>query len=527
MVKVLDSSREDVVKEIREGNVTICVVGLGYVGLPLAVLFAEEGARVIGCDCNEKYVKGINGGETRVVEHDVSILSREGAVRLEISCPNCGVPLFKLGDETFCPCCGKLAHATNFGARLEDEVAMAHEKVIKSRRSLKDLLRKTLENGRFYATTDTSNAVQRSDVILIAVGTPVDKRSIPDYGDLKSACHAVGQSLKKGSLVILKSTVSPGTTENLVKPILEGESGLKAGVDFGLAFMPESITEGHALYEFRTLPRIVGGITRRCAQAAATVFSVFPVTVHIYENPSIVEAAKLFMNIYRDTNVALVNELAMICEKLGINVIQAISAANVDPKTRLLTPGLVGGYCLPKDLYLLTRPAEKEGYRPRLITMARKLNKAMPGHVLRMVDEAFKEMNLPMRGARIAVLGLGFKANSGDLRNTPAKPIIKGLLRRGAYIIAQDPFARSDEVSQNFSDFDFTRSVDEAARGAKCIVIVTDHLEYRGLTASYLRGLMSAPCAIVDARHIIDPKDVALSGTTFRGLGKPHVSTKM
>jgi len=522
MVKVLGLSGEEVVQALQQGKITICVVGLGYVGLPTAMSFTTEGVHVIGCVRTQSSALSINRGETPIVERDVTNLLREGAVMLDASCPNCGIRLFKLNKETFCPYCGRLASITEFGIHLEDKVATSHRRVAESQQSLQELLKKALETGRFYATTDTINAVQKSDVTIITVGTPLKEKNVPDYTDLENACHAVGKGLQKDSLVILKSTVSPGTTENFVKPILEKESEMEAGTDFGLAFMPETIFEGHALYQLRTLPKIVGGITQRCAQAAANVFSIFPTPVHIYENPSIVEAAKLFMNIYRDVNIALVNELAMICEKLSIDVTRAISAANVEPKTHLLTPGLVGGYCLPKDTYYLAHPAEKAGYHPSLVTLARKLNNTMPGHMVELVNEAFKEINVPIKGARIAVLGIGFKANSGDLRNTPAKPIIEDLLKQGAHVIAQDPFARFDEVTQILPNINCTRSIEEAVRGATCTVIATDHIEYRGLTARYLKGLMTKPCVIVDARHIIDPKEAALSYVTFRGLGKPR-----
>ena len=521
MTKVLDLSRDETKKAIREGKVTICIVGLGFVGLPLAVLFATEGAQVIGCVRTEKSAQRINRGETRVTEHDVSTLLRQGASMLEASCPNCGVRLFKLSTETFCPCCGMLASITKFGVHLQDRVAMAHEKIVKTRQSLKDLLKDSLKSGKFHATTQTVETVQQSDVILIAVGTPIDEKNVPDYTDLQKASFNVGRGLQKDTLVVLKSTVSPGTTENLLKPILENESKLKAGLDFGLAFMPETIKEGHAIYEFRTLPRIVGGVTKRCANAAANVFSIFPAPVYVYEKTSVVEAAKLFMNIYRDVNIALVNELALTCERLGMDVVRAINAANIDPKTHLLTPGLVGGYCLPKDTYQLAHPSEKAGYSPRLITLARQLNDAMPFHIIELIKEAFEEMNVPLKGAKIAVLGLGFKANSGDLRNTPAKPIIRDLLKRGAIVIAQDPFVQFDEVNQILPELACTRKVDEAVQGASCTVIATDHLEYRGLTASQLKKFMSSPCAIVDARHIIDPNEAIRERVVFRGLGEP------
>lgn len=521
MVNILTMPKKETVKAIREGQVTICVVGLGYVGLPLAVLFAAEGAKVIGCVRTEKSAQKISRGETRVTEHDISMLLREGATMLENSCPNCGVRLFQLSEETFCPCCGRSASVTKFGVHLSDSIATAHEKLVKSRQSLEDMLKTALKNGNFYATTQTTETVRQSDAVLITVGTPIDEKNIPNFTDLRNASQSVGQGLQRDTLVILKSTTSPGTTENLVKPILEKESKLKAGQDFGLAFMPETIKEGHALYEFRTLPRIVGGITKRCANAAANLFSVFPAPVSVYEKPSTVEAAKLFMNMYRDVNIALVNEFALACEKLGIDAVRAINAANIDPKTHLLTPGLVGGYCLPKDTYHFAHPAEQAGFSPRLITLARKINSNMPYHILELVDEVFKEMNVALKGAKVAVLGLGFKANSGDLRNTPAGPIIKEMRRRGFQVKAHDPFVQHAEIVQIFPDIVFTRDIEEAVRGANCTVIVTDHLEYRRLTAKYLESLMSHPGAIVDARHIIDTDEAASARIIFRGLGKP------
>lgn len=523
MVKILDMVREEVVQSVRKGKITICVVGLGYVGLPLAVLFAKEGAQVIGCDCDEELIKKVNQGQTSVKEHDISVLQGIGAETLEVSCPNCGVHLFKFGEETFCPSCGRLATVTGFGVHLEDVVTSSHEKIVESRQSLEDLLNTALETGKLSATTRTESAVRQSDVILETVGTPITEVNVPKYGDLEDSGRAVGKGLQKNSLVILKSTVSPGITENMLKPLLESESGLKAGRDFGLAFMPETIKEGHAIFEFRTLPRVVGGITKRCARSAANIFSVFPAPVYVYESTSVVEAAKLFMNIYRDVNIALANEFALICEELGVDVIQAINAANIDPKTRLLTPGLVGGYCLPKDTYHLSYPSEKAGYFPNLIMVARQLNNSLPNHILELVDEVFKALNVPTRDAVIGVLGLGFKANSGDLRNTPAKPIVDGLFDRGALVVAHDPFVEYEAVRRIMPQLICKQSIEAAIEKATCTVIVTDHLEYRGLTAGYLKSLMSFPCAIVDARHIIDPIASARIGVVFRGLGKRKI----
>lgn len=519
-MKIRGMSREKVVEAARNGQVTTTVVGLGYVGLPLAVLFASEGVHVIGCVRTEKSAGRISRGEVTITEFDTSIFKREGATETEHLCDSCGVYLLKIGNEIFCPYCGRLFSTSEYGIHKEDVIASSYQKIIQSRQDLSTLLNKALQSGRLHATTDTINAVKKSDVVIITVGSPINEKNVPNLTDIENVCHSIGKGLQKDTLVMLKSTVPPGTTETLVKPILETESKLKAGQDFQLAYMPETIYEGHALNNFRLMPKIVGGITIRCAETAANFFSIFPAPVHIYENPSIVEAAKLFMNIYRDVNIALVNELALICERIGIDVIKAINAANVEKKTHLLTPGLVGGYCLPKDTYHLVYPAKKVGYEPQLITLARLMNDRMPQHILELIDEAYKEMKVPIQNSRVAVLGLGFKANSGDMRNAPSIEIVKGLWSRKAKLVAHDPFVQLEELDHILPGLACTRNVEEAVNGATCTVIITDHLEYHNLTAEFLQKKMTAPCAIVDARHIIDPVEAEVLNVVFRGLGK-------
>ncbi|MEM3627058.1 MAG: nucleotide sugar dehydrogenase [Candidatus Bathyarchaeia archaeon] len=521
-MKIRDMPREEVAEAIRNGKVTIAVVGLGYVGLPLAVLFASEGAKVIGCVRTEGSAERINRGEVSITEFDTFIFKREGAAELEFLCDSCGVNLLELSGEVFCPYCGRLFIITHHHIHKEDRIASSYQKIVASRQDLSVMLNQALKSGKLYATTDTTHAVKKSDVVMITVGSPIDEEKIPNLRDLENACHSIGKGLQRDTLVIFKSTVPPGTTENLVKPILEMESKLRAGEDFQLAYMPETIYEGQAISNFRSLPKIVGGITIQCAQTAANVFSIFNAPIHIYDSPSIVEAAKLFMNIYRDVNIALVNELALICEKIGIDVTKAINAANVEKKTHLLTPGLVGGYCLPKDTYHLVYPAMKAGYQPKLITLARQLNDSMPTHILDLVDDAFKEMNIPIKNSRVAILGLGFKANSGDLRSAPSIDVVNGLLNRKANLIAHDPFVEAKELQKFLPTLNLTRDINEALNGASCAIIVTDHLEYQRLTAKFFKEKMATPCAIVDARHIIDPREAKAVNMVFRGLGKPY-----
>jgi nucleotide sugar dehydrogenase len=490
----------------------------------LAVLFASEGAHVIGCVRTEKSADRINRGEVAITEFDASIFTREGATELPSMCDNCGVHLLKLANETFCPYCGRLFSISEYGIHREEAVASSYRKIIDSRQDLSALLSNALKSGCLHATTDTEGTIKESDVVMITVGSPIDEKNVPHLTDIETVCHPVGKGLQKGALVIFKSTVPPGTTVNLVKPILERESGLVAGKDFHLAYMPETIYEGHALNNFRLMPKIVGGITARCAEIAASLFSIFPAAVHVYENPSTAEAAKLFMNIYRDVNIALVNELAMICENIGVDVNKAINAANVEKKTHLLTPGLVGGYCLPKDTYHLVYPAVKAGYKPKLITLARELNNWMPQHILSLADQAYRRMGLPIRGSRVTILGLGFKANSGDMRSAPSIDIVKGFLNRKARLVAHDPFVQTEEIQQLFPGLTVTRDINEAVGSASCTVIITDHFEYRKITAKFLKEKMGTPSAIIDARNMIDPHEAESLNVFFEGLGKPHKS---
>lgn len=520
MDKIYGLQHDEIVKAVRSGDVTISIVGLGYVGLPLSALFAAEGAKVIGCDIDPKIVKLLNGGKSHIVEHDVAGLLNEGAEMINHTCPNCGVRLLKYRDETFCPSCGRLAVVSGYGARLLQTAARAHSELVGRRTTLDSLVQRAVKAGRLHATTDTTGAVKKSDITLITVGTPLNERNEPNTAAISEASGAIGKGLKKDALVILKSTVSPGTTEGIVKPILEQESGLRAGSDFGLAHMPERIKEGHALLEFRTIPRIVGGVNQKSGEAAAALFSVFPAPVHVFDSPRVTETSKLFENIYRDVNIALVNELAQICEKIHVDVMKAINAANTDPKTHLLTPGPgVGGYCLPKDTYYLAHPSQKAHFKPKMILLAREINDGMAQHVISLVEECFAEMGKKIRGSKVAVLGLAFKGNSGDLRNTPAFPVVGGLMKLGATVSAQDPFAEFDELNQHIPNLSLTRDIEGAVKNADCAIILTDHLEYRRIKAADIARIMRKPSALVDTRHIMEKAEATAVEMTYRGIG--------
>ncbi|MBO3809966.1 MAG: nucleotide sugar dehydrogenase [Candidatus Brockarchaeota archaeon] len=521
-MKILGLPPNDITEQVKSGKVTICIVGLGYVGLPLATLFALEGAEVIGCDKRTEVVRKVMSGETTIQEHDVTSILRKGGEMLKVNCPNCGVKLINYSGQVFCPSCGRAAEVGESKVRLLVGISSVYSELSSQRMLISEALRNAVESGRLKATTDTVEAVSKSDVIMICVGTPLGEDFRPNYSDLINACSEIGRGLEGGDLVILKSTVSPGTTENIVGPLLEKESRLKLGVDFGLANSPERVKEGYALFEFRTVPRNVAGVDKASGEAAAAVFRVFPAEVYVFDSPRVTEAAKLFENIYRDVNIALANELALVSEKLQLDVMKVIEAARTDPKTNLLLPGPgVGGYCLPKDPYYLATPARDAGLEPRLILLSRSINDSMPLHVLTLVREAFTEMGEDVGGRIVSVLGLAFKGNSGDLRNTPMKPVLKGLSEMGARIKAHDPYVDFQEAEKVFSGLNvsFTRSVLECITGASCLIIGADHLDYRRLTASEISRAMAKPAAVVDARRVFDPESMIREGLIYRGVG--------
>jgi len=220
-------------------------------------------------------------------------------------------------------------------------------------------------------------------------------------------------------------------------------------------------------------------------------------------------------------NIALANELALICEVLGVDVVKVIEAAHTDPKTHILTPGPgVGGYCLPKDPYYLTQPASEAGFEPRLIPTARMVNEDMPLHVARLVEDALQEAGLKIRGSTVAVLGLAFKGNSGDLRNTPVLPIVRALEERGVGVKAYDPLVDPDEARAYFGGIRLAGSVEEAVEDASCILVAADHVEFRRLRLQRLLDRAGGLRAVVDTRHILDPDEVRRVGLAYRGVGR-------
>jgi UDP-N-acetyl-D-glucosamine dehydrogenase len=374
--KSLDGKGPDAAWALREklaGTPTVALIGLGYVGLPLAVAFAESGARVTGVELDADRVAAIRSG-------------------------------------------------TSF---LED---------VSSER-----LRPLVDTGRLQVSMD-GDTLREADAIVICVPTPLGKSRQPDISYIENATDAVARALRPGQLVVLESTTYPGTTEEVLRPRLEAR-GLVAGQDFFLAFSPERIYPANRTHALGQIPKVVGGVSPACLELASTLYRRVVTEVVPVSSVGTAEMVKVFENTFRAVNIALVNELAIMCRRLGISVWEVIAAAATKPFGFMPFypgPGL-GGHCLPSDPHYLSWKLRLSGYEPRFIAFADEINRQMPGYIVQMVVDALNDRARSVRGARILVLGVAYKANVADTRDSPALEIIEALHRKGAAVSYHDP----------------------------------------------------------------------------------------
>jgi len=381
---------------------------------------------------------------------------------------------------------------------------------------LAELIARVVEKGTFRVTDDVA-VCRDADVILIDVQTPTDSVRVPQYLSLREVSAGVGQYMQKGTLVVIESTVAPGTTQNIVQPILEETSGMKAGKDFYLAFSYERVMPGKLLEYMVDFPRVVGGIDVQSTELAVELYHTIVKREITATDVLTAELAKTVENAYRDVNIAFANEIALICESLGVDVYEMRELINARPDRHMHLSGAgVGGHCLPKDTWLLRFGVKEYGTRDvdtAMITLARRINDAMPDHMVRLVEEALAEAGREVKGSRVAVLGIAYLEDSDDIRNTPAQPLINALRARGASVIAHDPFVWGYEGEE------LTRDLDEALRGADCLALVTKHQMYFELDLEHVKGLMRTP-VIVDGRNVFSAKAYREAGFIYRGIGK-------
>src|SRR5262245_44395975 len=350
---------------------TVGIIGLGYVGLPLAVAFAEGGHEVIGLDADTRKVESIKNGESYVED----------------------VPAEQLAELS----------------------------------------------ERLGATTSYED-LKPCDAIIICVPTPLTSSREPDLTHLVDSATSLAGVLTKGQLVVLESTTYPGTTRERVKPILE-ESGLAAGRDFNLAFSPERIDPGRTDYTVKTTPKVVGGLTEECTEAAAELYGEICDEIVRVSGPEPAELTKLLENIFRSVNIALVNELSMLCERLGIDIWEVIDAASTKPFGFMrFEPGPgMGGHCLPVDPFYLAYKAREHDFYTEFIELAGKINQNQPQFCVRKIERTLNDVERPVKGSRILLLGVAYKAGVGDIRESPALKILRSLDEMGADVSYHDP----------------------------------------------------------------------------------------
>lgn len=441
MYKVLKS-------RIAERSCKVGVIGLGYVGLPLAAILASKGYRVLGCDIRQDVVLKIN--------HGIAPINEKG---------------------------------------------------------LQELVARGVSTNRLSATSDGGEVVKHSDAIFVVVQTPIDERGKPELSALKSVCATIARNLSRGKLIVVESTLPLGATKEVILPVLES-SGLKAGSDFFLAYSPERAIPTQTLDEIQSNARIIGGITQESAELAQLIYRDVTRGELFLEDVSVVEMVKIIENTYRDVNIALANELAVLAERVGVDVTRAINLANRHPRVHLHMPGTgVGGHCIPKDPNFLIHKARELGMQLRIVQSARDVNENMPRHVLELVNKALESCGKKLSGSKIAVLGIAYKGNTDDTRGTPSKKIIETLLKLDCEVFSHDPF-----VTQDFGG-KFSNNLEDAVRGADVVLIATDHEEYRRLDLKKLCSVMKTRAAVVDGRRILEPEKVKGEGMLYFGVG--------
>jgi UDP-N-acetyl-D-glucosamine dehydrogenase len=401
----------------------IGIVGLGYVGLPLAAAFAEAGQEVVGLDADQRKVEALGRGRSYVED----------------------VP-----DTALAPLLGRL-RATSSYADLEP-----------------------------------------CEAIVICVPTPLTGSREPDLTCLTDSAQALSEVLRTGQLVVLESTTYPGTTRERLLPILE-ESGLSAGAEFHLAFSPERIDPGRTDYTIRTTPKLLGGITAACAERARGLYSLICEQVVVLSTPEAAELAKLLENIFRSVNIALVNELAQLCDRLGVDVWEAIDAAATKPFGFMrFEPGPgMGGHCLPVDPFYLAFKAREHDFYPEFIELAGKINRAQPAFCAERIARTLNDAGKAVKGAEVLILGVSYKAGVGDTRESPALTIVKLLRELGAVVTYHDPHVPElPELDLSSTD------LPEALSSTDLAAIVTAHpeLDYE--------EVVSAAALVVDFRGV-------------------------
>jgi UDP-N-acetyl-D-glucosamine dehydrogenase len=419
--------KKKLLAKLESRNACIGVVGLGYVGLPLALEFAKAGFKVIGYDVSERVVKSLNAGHSHIQDVPASELSA------------------------------------------------------------------LVKSGKFEATADESR-LREMDAISIAVPTPLAKTRDPDMTYVIAAADAIARNCHPGLLIVLESTTYPGTTRELMQPKLEA-AGLTVGEDVFLAFSPERVDPGNPKWNTKNTPKVVGGITPACTEVASALYASCLETIVPVSSTETAELVKLLENTFRSVNIGLVNEMQIVCEKLGVNVWEVIDAAATKPFGFMkFTPGPgIGGHCIPLDPHYLAWKMRTLNYKTRFIDLASEINSEMPALVVEKVAQALNADRKPLNGSRVLVLGVAYKRDIDDMRESPALDVIRLLEEQKADVVYHDPHVESfREDGHERHSVDLT---DAELSGADAVVIVTDH------TSIDYQRVINLSKVVVDTRN--------------------------
>jgi len=402
------------------------------------------------------------------------------------------------------------------GADLKKEVVEAissGKSHIKELR-LEELVGKVVRQGRLKVTTNTRQATREADIVILCVQTPITEGKKPSLTYVRKACEAVAEGLLKGKLVVVQSTVPPGTTKNLVAKMLEEGSRLKCGEDFWLAYCPERIAPGKAIQEFIENVRIVGGYNSESVEIAVELFKAVTRGEILTTDCTSAEIAKVAENTFRDVNIAFANELALICEQIGSDVMEVIRLANTHPRVNIHKPGCgVGGPCLPKDPYLLLHSVRERDFKSRVIKPSRELNDYMSKHAVELVVEGLIKAGKDVSNSKVTVLGTAYKGEVDETRSSPAERIVHELLSLGAEVVVYDPYCRESFGAER------AKNVREAVRDADCIVMATDHKLFKELELGRIKALMNEKPVLVDGRRIVHAVEAKKQGFVYYGIG--------
>ena len=456
-IKIMKLNENELIQSIQSGDLSVCVIGIGRIGLPTALSFANSGLPTVGVDINIELVEMINS------------------------------KIFPLKDEPGY-----------------------------------DVIFEKVTNQKFNATNKIEDIVPKSDVIILSLPTPMDKNNVPDYSALLSVGKQLGKLLSNDTLVIVESTVEPGFIENdLINVIENSDKKLIAGKDFAIGVCPETANPGQIMNDFEKLPRLVGAIDEKTKNAIMKIYKhVFTVDLIPMPNCKTANAVKLTTNVFRDLNIAFVNELAILFEKVGIDIMTVLEAAKskYNFQVHYAGPG-VGGPCLPVNSYQMINLAKKMGFDTlKSVETGRIINESMPNHVIDLLHDAFDETKKSLENSNVLILGISYKPDVKDIQITPAEVIIEELKNLKTNVIIYDPYFKSTNVF----DIQTESNLIEALQKSDALILVTAHKEFHNLDPIFLKSKMKS-AIVIDSKCIINQQSAKNAGLVYRGLGRGKI----